>query len=53
MEIGDVVPITTVWDLARAWYVGRDREEWRPRTAEETAQVFDDVGLTGSFWAVG
>jgi hypothetical protein len=53
LEIGEVVTTSTVWDLAKAWYVGRDTEEWCPRTAEQTTQAFGDVGLTGSFWAVG
>ncbi len=52
MEIGAVVPTSTVWDLAKAWYVGREREEWRPRTAAETSLIFRNVGLTGEFWAV-
>lgn len=53
MEIGSIVPTSTVWDLAKAWYAGRERKEWRPRTAAETSLIFRDVGLTGEFWAAG
>ena len=51
MGRGAIVPITTVWELAKAWYEGREREEWRPRTPDETTAVFSEVGLTGEFWA--
>lgn len=50
MDIGDIVPVPIVWDLAKAWYTGRQQEEWRPQTAAETVDVFREVGLTGDFW---
>ena len=50
MGRGSIVPIATVWELAKAWYVGREREDWRPRTPDETAAVFSGVGLEDEFW---
>lgn len=38
------------WDLARSWFVGRDRPEWRKRSVEEVHEVFRASGLTGDFW---
>jgi hypothetical protein len=38
------------WKLARIWYSDRADPDWRRRTPEEAEAVFQDVGLTGSFW---
>ena len=42
--------LRTLWDLAKRWFEGRDRREWRPRTAAEAEAVFREVGLEGDFW---
>ena len=38
------------WQLARAWYVGRERADWHKRTPAEAEQLFASVGLSGDFW---
>jgi hypothetical protein len=41
------------WALASAWYSApRNRPEWRRFTREETQEVFNRLGLTGSFWGL-
>jgi hypothetical protein len=50
---GAVVPLSTVWRLARAWYADPRDPNWRPRTREENQAVLTSVGLTGDFWQFG
>jgi hypothetical protein len=41
------------WKLSQKWYGTRlDRDFRRPTVAEATA-IFESVGLTGEFWALG
>ena len=49
-EKGAVVPLSQVWELARAWYVDPRVPGWRPRTRDESQAVINSVGLTGAFW---
>jgi hypothetical protein len=48
--MGAVVPIQTVWILAKAWYKDPRNPDWRPRTKEQSQAVLESVGLTGDFW---
>ncbi len=41
------------WELARRWYAGRMEPQWRGRTPEAAAAIFDEVGLRGDFWRMG
>jgi hypothetical protein len=50
VEPGAVFSLGQLWGLARGWYSDRPSPEWRRRTPDEAQQVFDAVGLTGSFW---
>jgi hypothetical protein len=50
VEPGAVFSLDQLWGLARGWYSDRLSPDWRRRTPEEAQQVFDGVGLTGSFW---
>jgi hypothetical protein len=50
---GATVPVTQLNRLARRWYGNRLDPAWRPRTAAESQQILDDVGLTGEFWRLG
>ena len=52
-EKGAVVPLATVWQLAKAWYADPRDPGWRPRTREENQAVLSSVGLTGEFWQFG
>ena len=47
---GERMTIEQQWDLARLWFAGRDRPEWRKRSAAEARAVFGSVGLTSAFW---
>jgi hypothetical protein len=50
---GAMVPVGQCWHLAQRWYHNRLDLDYRPRTAEETYAVFQEVGLTGVFWQLG
>jgi hypothetical protein len=43
---------TQQWELARAWFEGRDKPAWRKRSVEEANEVFRSVGLSGDFWSL-
>ena len=47
---GATMTVDTCWQLARAWYPGKDRPGYRRKTAEEAQATFDSLGLTGAFW---
>jgi hypothetical protein len=48
---GAVLPLSTAWRLAQAWFgVDRRLPEWRRRTPDEIRELFDSLGLTGDFW---
>ena len=47
---GATVPISTLAELAGAWYADRLSPPWRPPTREENQAILDRVGLTGDFW---
>ena len=47
---GASMSATTLNELARRWWWTRLEQDWRPRTAEESQAILDEVGLTGDFW---
>jgi len=49
-EPGDIVPLTTVWRLANAWYADPRLPAWRARTRDESQDVIASAGLRGEFW---
>lgn len=49
-EMGAVVPLAQVWQLAKAWYADPRSFAWRPRTRDESQAVIASVGLTSAFW---
>jgi hypothetical protein len=53
LERGGVLSLETGWKLAQAWYAADRREPgWRRRTVEESEELFRQLGLTSSFWAL-
>ena len=48
--VGAVISVTTLCDLAFAWWRDRLDPHWRPHTREENQAILDDLGLTGEFW---
>ena len=51
-ERGGVISLETCWRLAHAWYHDRLDRSWRRRTLEEAQALFDELGMTGEFWAL-
>jgi hypothetical protein len=49
---GDVVPLGRVLELARPWYGGHLREDWRKWTLDEAQAIFQRVGLGGEVWSL-
>jgi hypothetical protein len=47
---GEVVPLTRVWRLARAWYGDRMHPDFRGRSIEGAHAIFRQVGLNSDFW---
>ena len=47
---GASVGISTLTELAYAWYGDRLAPDWRPRPLEESQAILDRLGLVGAFW---
>ena len=47
---GATVAVTTLSQLAYAWWSDRLSPEWRPHTRAENQAVLEHLGLTGEFW---
>lgn len=52
IEKGDVQPIATIWEFARAWYGDHLRRDWRKWTTAEAQAIFERFGLTGRIWEI-
>jgi hypothetical protein len=48
--VGAIISLAAAWELAEAWYADRLSPAWRRRTAAEAQELFERLGLTGSFW---
>jgi hypothetical protein len=47
---GAVISVTTLSELAHAWWDDRLSPEWRPHTREQNAAILEGLGLTDAFW---
>lgn len=47
---GATIPVTTLNELAHAWYGDRLAPEWQPHTREQNQAILDAFGLLGEFW---
>ena len=47
---GASISVTTVSDLAHAWWSDRLSPHWQPHTREQNQAILDRLGLTGPFW---
>ncbi len=45
--------IQKCWELAQSWYTGRLDVDWHRLNPQEMQQLFDRLGLKGSFWDLG
>ena len=52
-EVGAVISITKLAELAAAWWGDRLSPDWQPHTREQNQAILDGLGLTGSFWSLG
>jgi hypothetical protein len=49
---GAVLSIPQLWELSQRWYHNRMSPEYHGRTMEQVQEIFNEVGLTSSFWKV-
>jgi hypothetical protein len=47
---GATIPVTTLSELAHAWWGDRLDPGWRPHTREQNQAILARLGLTGPFW---
>jgi len=50
LQRGEVLTLKQVWTLSKLWYGNRLGIDYTGRTAEEAHQIFEQAGLTSSFW---
>ena len=48
--VGGTMPVSTLAEVAHAWFGDRLAPDWRPRSSEENQAILSDAGLTGGFW---
>jgi hypothetical protein len=49
-EPGASLPVTTLAELAHAWWHDRLADDWHPHTLEQNQAILDRLGLHGPFW---
>ncbi len=49
-EPGATIPVTTLAELALAWWGDRLSPDWRPHTRDQNQAILEHVGLSGGFW---
>jgi hypothetical protein len=47
---GTTIPVSTLSELAHAWFDDRLAPDWVPHTREQNQAILASVGLTGEFW---
>ena len=47
---GATIPVTTLCDLAHAWWHDRLDPDWQPHTRDQNQAILDGFGLTSEFW---
>ena len=47
---GATTTVSTLGELAHAWWSDRLSSTWRPRTREANQAILEGLGLTGPFW---
>jgi hypothetical protein len=51
-ERGEVFTIPRLWELSQRWYHNRMSPDYHGRTLEQVQEIFDELGLTSSFWKI-
>ncbi|MBV8256419.1 MAG: hypothetical protein JOZ56_05610 [Actinobacteria bacterium] len=49
-EPGATIAVTTLSELAHAWWDDRIAPDWRPHAREQNAAILERLGLVGPFW---
>lgn len=52
MKPGAIITVQQCWALAQRWYRGRAERDWIRPTPAGMRAIFDEVGLTSSFWTL-
>lgn len=47
---GEILRLDQVWELSQLWYQERMSSDYHGRTAEQAEGIFEQAGLTSSFW---
>jgi hypothetical protein len=47
---GATISVSTLCELAHAWWGNRIDPGWLPRTREQNQAILDGIGLTDPFW---
>jgi len=47
---GATIPVSTLCDLAHAWWADRLSPDWHPHSRDQNQAILDGLGLTGPFW---
>ena len=47
---GAKIAVTTLGELAVAWWDDRLSPDWRPHTREQNQAILERLGLGGDFW---
>jgi hypothetical protein len=47
---GATIAVTTLSQLAHAWWSDRLPPEWQPHTRAQNQAALENLGLTGEFW---
>ena len=50
---GATIPVTTLCDLAHAWWHDRLAPDWRPHTTAQNQAILEACGLVDPFWQLG
>ena len=50
IPVGAVFSLDALWRLAQLWFHNRLSPTWRRATMDEAHAIFEQAGLTGSFW---
>jgi hypothetical protein len=52
IPVGDIQPVTNVLELAKRWYGGHLRPDWRKKSVAEARAIFTELGLVHPVWAL-
>ena len=50
---GATISVSTLSDLAFAWWHDRLAPDWKPHSLEQNQAILDQVRLTDAFWRLG